>query len=160
MINTWHLTPAANISNLVYNCTYSTNFECCTSTYKEAFSIYYRLLLPPLHIICKTISVLSLKTCQLVQDSNETEVSPQLLPCEVNQTSISADSVCDRASPRQRLPLGEFWPRLHLSSPVALKVPAASGAGGAKAPLNTERISNAARFRGAVTSIKSILTLY
>lgn len=111
-------------------------------------------IIPPLFIkknflwhTCETISALKHHSWNKIL----------LLPCDVNQTSIS---VCDWASPRQRLPLGVFWPRLHLSTLVALKVPAASGAGGAKAPLNTERISNAERFRGAVTSIKSILTLY
>lgn len=61
-----------------------------------------------------------------------------LLPREVNQTSISEDSLFVLASPQQWLPLGVFWPQLHLSSLVVLKVSAASGAGGAKASLNTE----------------------
>lgn len=80
------------------------------------------------------------------------------MPWEVKQTSISGHF--DWALPQHQLPLGVFWPWFHLQSPMPTKVPAASGAGGAEAPLNTERISDATRFRRAVTSIKSILTLY
>lgn len=80
-----------------------------------------------------------------------TSVGAGLGSCEVKQTSISTHPVLP---PRQQLPLGVFWPRLHLSPLVALQVPVAASAS------STGRISNAARSRGAVTSIKSILTLY
>lgn len=82
---------------------------------------------------------------QLVQDWDHVKLTKHLFPLT---------QFCDRASPQQRLPLGVFWPRLHLGPPVAPQVPVAASAS------NTGRISDAARSRGVVTSIKSILTLY